>query len=78
MKYALPVSLRRPEERFAVRQTADSILRADRRRQRRMAINDELGGGTAPAPIKKRDDGAFAALKHHPLYRALRNGAGAA
>ena len=53
MKYALPVSLRRPEERFAVRQTADSILRADRRRQRRMAINDELGGGTAPAPIKK-------------------------
>jgi hypothetical protein len=67
--------LRRPEERYAARQMADAILHGDRRRQRRMAINDELGGGIAPAPVKKREDGPFAALKHHPLYRAPRNGA---
>jgi hypothetical protein len=71
MKYALAVSLRRPEERFAARQTADSILRADRRRQRRMAANDDFGGGAAPASVKtKREDGPFAALRNHPLYGA--------
>ena len=73
MKYALPVSLRRPEERFVARQTADSILRAD---QRRMAANDDFGGGTAPASVKtKCEDGPFAALRNHPLYRAPRTGA---
>jgi hypothetical protein len=63
MKYALAVSLRRPEERFAARQTADSILR--------VAANDDFGGGAAPASVKtKREDGPFAALRNHPLYGA--------
>jgi len=76
MKYALPISLRRPEERFAARQTADSILRADRRRQRRTATNDDLGGAAAPVPVEtKRGDGPFAALRNHSLYRAPRTGA---
>jgi hypothetical protein len=75
MKYALPVSLRRAEERYAARQTADALLRADRKRRRRMTANDDLGG-TAPASVKtKREDGAFAALRNHPLYRAPRTGA---
>ena len=76
MKPRSPTNLRNWEERAAALKMADALLRADRRRQRRMATNDELGGGTAPAPIKtKREDGAFAALKHHPLYRAPRTGA---
>jgi hypothetical protein len=75
VKNQLPNSLRKPEQRQAARALADSILRADRRRQRRTATNDALGG-TAPAPAKtRREDGPFAALRNHPLYRAPRNGA---
>ena len=48
-------------------------FRIDRRRARRMAANDDLGG-RAPAPTKKRE-GAFDALRAHPLYRAPRHGA---
>jgi hypothetical protein len=44
MKYVIPTSLRRPEERFAARQMADSLLRADRRRTRAQ---------TMPQPTKK-------------------------
>ena len=70
-----PTSLRRPEERYVARRMADQLLRADARR-RRMAANNELGGGTAPTPVKtKREDGPFVALRNHPLYRAPRNGA---
>jgi hypothetical protein len=54
---------------------ADSILRAACKQQRRVTANDERGGGTPSAPIKQRVDGPFAALKHHPLYRAPRHGA---
>ena len=75
MKHLLPSNLRRPEERYAALKMADALLRADRKRARRMTANDELGGGAAPAPIKKREDGPFAALRNHPLYRAPRNGA---
>jgi hypothetical protein len=67
----IPTNLRRWQERAAARALADAILRGDRRRARRMAINDD-SGGSAPAPIKKRE-GAFDALKHHPLYRAPRH-----
>jgi hypothetical protein len=75
MRAIVPVSLRKPEQRHTARAMADAILNADRRRQRRLVINNELGGSnTAPAPVKKRD-GPFAALKHHPLYRASRHGA---
>ncbi len=73
MKHIVPSNLRKWEERAAATRMADMLLRADRRRQRRMAINDEFGG-TVPAPIKKRE-GAFDALRAHPLYRASRNGA---
>jgi hypothetical protein len=76
MKRQIPASLRKWEERAAALKVADSILRADRRRQRRMSANDELSGGTAPASVKtKREDGPFAALRNHPLYRAPRTGA---
>jgi hypothetical protein len=74
MKPQVPTSLRRPEERYAARQMADGILRADRKRQRRMAINNE-GGGTAPTPAIKKRESAFDVLKHHSLYRAPRHGA---
>jgi hypothetical protein len=50
VKNQIPTNLRRPEERYAARQMADALLRADRRRQQRMATNDELSGGTTPAP----------------------------
>jgi hypothetical protein len=44
-----------------------------------MSTNDELGGDIAPTPVKtKREDGPFAALRNHPLYRAPRTGAGTA
>ena len=72
MRHQIPTSLRRPEERYAARALADGILRADRQRQRRMTVNDQLGGAIAPAPIKKQESGAFGALVHHPLYRARR------
>jgi hypothetical protein len=77
MKHQIPSNLRRPEERYAARQMADAIIKADRRRQRRMAANDDLGGGTAPAPVKTKheEDGLFAALRNHPFYRAPRHGA---
>jgi hypothetical protein len=75
VKHLLPSNLRKWEERAAARKVADALLRADRRRQRRMSTNDQLGGDTAPAPVKKREDGPFAALKHHPLYRTPRAGA---
>jgi hypothetical protein len=40
-----------------------------------MEVNDDLHG-TKAAPVKtKHEDGAFAALRKHPLYRAPRNGA---
>ncbi len=74
MKHILPTNLRRPEERYAALKMADALLRADRKRQQRMAINDEFGG-TVPSPIKKRE-GAFDVLKRHPLYnRTPRTGA---
>ena len=69
--------LRLPEARAATRRQADALLRADARRRRRMAANDDLGG-TAPAPArmpKPAADGPFAALRNHPLYRAPRRGA---
>ena len=44
MKHQIPSSLRRPEERFAARQMADALLRADRRRARAQ---------TMPQPTKK-------------------------
>jgi hypothetical protein len=75
VNHILPINLRRPEERYAARQVADALLRADRRRARRMTANDELGGATPLVPTKKREDGPFAALRNHPLYRAPRNGA---
>ena len=68
MKQTIPTSLRRPEQRYDARALADQLLRADARRRRRMAANDELGG-TAPAPIRtKHEDGPFAALRNHPQY----------
>jgi hypothetical protein len=72
VKPQTPTNLRHWEQRAAALKVADGILRADRKRQRRMASNDQLGGGTAPAPVKKqeRDGGSFAALRAHPLYRA--------
>jgi hypothetical protein len=73
----IPTNLRKWEERAAARKMADSILRGDRQRGRRMATNDDRGG-IAPAPVKtKREDGgAFAALRNHPLYhRVARHGA---
>ena len=67
--------LRLPEARAAARRQADALLRADARRRRRMAANDDLGG-TAPARMPKpAADGPFAALRNHPLYRAPRHGA---
>jgi hypothetical protein len=75
VKNQIPTSLRRPEERYAARQVADALLRADHRRARRMAANDKLGGISAPASIKKRQDGPFAVLRAHPAYRAPRTGA---
>jgi hypothetical protein len=74
MKHTLPSSLRKPEQRHAARATTDAILNTDRRRPHRMVMNDELGGGTAPA-VKKYGDGPFAVLRDHPLYRAPRYGA---
>jgi hypothetical protein len=75
VKNQIPSNLRRPEERYAARQVADALLRADRKRRRRMVANDDRGG-MAPAPIKtKRQDGPFAALRNHPQYRAPRHGA---
>ena len=68
-------NLRRWQERAAASAVADALLTADRKRRRRMAINDDLGGGIAPAPTNKRQDGPFAALRAHSLYRAPRNGA---
>jgi hypothetical protein len=44
MKHQIPTSLRRPEERYAARQMADALLRADRRRARAQ---------TMPQPAKK-------------------------
>jgi hypothetical protein len=38
MKYALPSSLRRPEQRVAAYRLANDILRADRRRTRAQAM----------------------------------------
>jgi hypothetical protein len=73
MKNQIPNSLRRWEERAAATKLADAILRGDRRRQRRMATNDELRGQPAE-PINKKREGAFDALKRHPLY-APRHGA---
>jgi hypothetical protein len=75
MKYALPTTLRQPDQRYAPLKVADALLRADRKRRRRMEFNDSRGGGTAPAPIKKQDGGPFAVLAQHPQYRAPRNGA---
>ncbi len=75
MRHILPTNLRRPEERAAARQMADSILRADRRRQQRMAINNEDGSTTVRSINNKRQDGPFAALRNHPQYRAPRHGA---
>jgi hypothetical protein len=76
MKHQIPANLRKWEERAAALKVADALLRADRRRERRMAANDDLGGVTTPTPVKtKREDGPFAALRNHPLYRAPRNGA---
>jgi hypothetical protein len=40
----IPTDLRKWEERAAATRMADALLRADRRRARRMAANDELGG----------------------------------
>jgi hypothetical protein len=77
VKPQTPTNLRHWEQRAAALKVADSILRADRRRQRRMAINNE-GGGTAPTPTsnKKREDSSpFAVLRTHPAYRAPRHGA---
>jgi hypothetical protein len=73
MKPVIPVSLRKWEERATATRVADALLMADRRRERRMAINNE-GGGTAPTPINKRQGGAFDALARHPLYRGPRLG----
>jgi hypothetical protein len=76
MKHQIPTNLRKWEERAAASAVADALLRADRKRRRRMTANDELGGGTALAPIKtKREDGPFAALRNHPLCLAPRTGA---
>lgn len=72
MKNQIPTNLRRWQERAAARALADAILRGDRKRQRRMEINNELGGQPAES-IKKRK-GAFDVLKHHPLYREPRHG----
>jgi hypothetical protein len=68
MKPQIPTSLRKWEERAAAARVADVLLRTDRRRARRLAANDELGGGRAPAPTTKRE-GAFDALRAHPQYR---------
>jgi hypothetical protein len=38
MKYTLPTSLRRPEQRYAALNMADQMLRADARRQRAQAM----------------------------------------
>jgi hypothetical protein len=43
-KREIPQSLRRPEERYAARQVADALLRADARKQRAAA---------KPKPLKK-------------------------
>jgi hypothetical protein len=77
MKQTAPTSLRRPADRYAATRVADALLRNDALRRRQMAANDELGGGTAPTPVKttKLEDGPFAALRNHPQYRASRNGA---
>ena len=45
MKNMLPINLRKPEHRHAARALADSILRADRHRQRRAEL---------PQPDKKK------------------------
>jgi hypothetical protein len=74
MRHQIPTDLRRWQERAAATKVADALLRADRKRRRRMTANDELGGA-APSPIKKRENGPFAALRNHPQYRAPRNGA---
>ena len=66
MRHQIPTSLRQPEERYAARALADGILRADRQRQRRMTVNDQLGAD------QEAGSGAFGALVHHPLYRARR------
>jgi hypothetical protein len=72
VKPQTPTNLRHWEQRAAALKVADGILRADRKRQRRIAINNE-GGGTAPAPVKKQD-GPFAVLRNHVLYRGPRLG----
>jgi hypothetical protein len=74
MKQILPNNLRRPEERYAALKMADALLRADRKRTRAQAINNESGGRARPIN-NKRQDGPFAALRKHPLYRAPRHGA---
>jgi hypothetical protein len=76
VKPVIPVSLRKWEERAAALKVADALLRADRRRQRAAATPRP---DKKAAPVKtKREDGPFAALRNHPLYRAPRTGAGTA
>ena len=50
MKHTTPTSLRRPEARYAARQMADSILRADARRQRAAAVPQSTTKKAAPTP----------------------------
>jgi hypothetical protein len=74
----IPTNLRKWESRVSATRAADALLRRDARRRRRMATNDALGSIALPAVKTKREDGPFAALRNHPLYRAPRNGAGTA
>jgi hypothetical protein len=55
MKHTMPINLRRPEERFAALKMADSILRADRRKQRVAAM---------PKPDKKKEAPTMAGPQH--------------
>jgi hypothetical protein len=67
MKLTIRTSLRRPEERFAARQMADALLRADRRRARTQAMPKPAPKKAAPTvagpqPIRLADlKRAFAA-----------------
>lgn len=48
MKHQIPASLRRPEERYAARQMADALIRADNVRRRRAAAMPRLNKKKAP------------------------------
>jgi hypothetical protein len=54
MKHQIPASLRRPESRAIARQMADSILRADARRQRAAALPQPTTKKAPPVEIGPR------------------------